>query len=114
MVHHDKPGEICDQHLRITRISRSLVIASCGRSGRIDLQMKWPSWFKPSSHRKPAAPVSLTQCPRGGAEMFRVDKSTMSGRDMRTYRCDHCQEEHIVDYGIATWKAMSDARQSND
>jgi hypothetical protein len=46
--------------------------------------------------------------------MFRVDKSTMSGRDMRTYRCDHCQEEHIVDYGIATWKAMSDARQSDD
>jgi hypothetical protein len=43
----------------------------------------------------------------GGAEMFMVDKSTMSGRDMRTYRCDHCQEEHIVDYGIALWKAMS-------
>ena len=81
---------------------------------RIDFEMKWPSWFKPSSRRKPAAPVSLTQCPRCGAEMFRVDKSTMSGRDMRTYRCDHCQEEHIVDYGIATWKAMSDARQSND
>ena len=73
---------------------------------RIDFEMKWPSWFKPSSRRKPAAPVSLTQCPRCGAEMFMVDKS-MSGRDMRTYRCDHCQEEHIVDYGIALWKAMS-------
>ena len=42
--------------------------------------------------------------------MIRVEKFTMSGRDMRTYRCDHCQEEHIVDYGIALWKAMSDAQ----
>jgi predicted Zn finger-like uncharacterized protein len=76
--------------------------------------MKWPSWFKFSSRGKPAPPVSLTQCPRCGTEMFMVDKSTMSGRDMRTYRCDHCQEEHIVDYGIALWKAMSDARQSDE
>jgi hypothetical protein len=45
--------------------------------------------------------------------MFMVDKSTMSGRDMRTYRCDHCQEEHIVDYRMALWKALSDARQSD-
>jgi ribosomal protein L37AE/L43A len=41
-------------------------------------------------------------------EMIRVEKTTMSGRDMRTYRCDHCKEEHIVDYGMALWKAMSD------
>jgi CRISPR/Cas system type I-B associated protein Csh2 (Cas7 group RAMP superfamily) len=44
--------------------------------------------------------------------MIRVEKSTMSGRDMRTYRCDDCQEEHIVDYGIALWKAMSDAQEA--
>ena len=69
--------------------------------------MKWPSWFKPSYRRKPAA---LTQCPKFAKEMIRVEKFTMSGRDMRTYRCDHCQEEHIVDYGIALWKAMSDAQ----
>ena len=49
-----------------------------------------------------------------GAEMFIVDKCTMSGRDMRIYRCDHCQEEHVVDYGMALWQAMSDARQSDD
>jgi len=71
--------------------------------------MKWPSWFKLRSRRKPAPP-SLTQCPRCGAEMFMMDKSTMSGRDMRT--CDHCPEEHIVDYGVALWKAMSG--QSDD
>ena len=69
--------------------------------------MKGPSWFKPSYRRKPA---SLTQCPKCAKEMIRVEKFTMSGRDMRTYRCDHCQEEHIVDYGIALWKAMSDAQ----
>ena len=45
--------------------------------------------------------------------MRMVDKSTMSGDDMRTYRCDPCQKEHIVNFGIATWKAMSDARQSD-
>jgi hypothetical protein len=38
----------------------------------------------------------------------------MSGDDMRTYRCDRCQKEHIVDFGIATWKAMSDARESGE
>jgi regulator of protease activity HflC (stomatin/prohibitin superfamily) len=43
-------------------------------------------------------------------EMIRVEKFTMSGREMRTYRCDQCQEEHIVDYGIALWKAMSDSQ----
>jgi predicted SprT family Zn-dependent metalloprotease len=74
--------------------------------------MKWPSWFKLSHRGKPAPTASLTQCRKCGKEMIRVEKFTMSGRDMRTYRCDHCQEEHIVDYGIALWKAMSDA-QSN-
>jgi len=46
--------------------------------------------------------------------MNMVDKSTMSGRDLRTYRCDRCREEHIVDYGIALWQAMSDARKSEE
>src|ERR1700732_2361477 len=51
-------------------------------------------------------------CPKCGKEMIRVEKSTMSGRDMRTYRCDDCQEEHIVDYGIALWQALSDGREA--
>lgn len=71
--------------------------------------MKWPAWLR----RKQASRASLTTCPKCGQEMRMVDKSTMSGDDMRTYRCDRCQEEHIVDFGIATWKAMSDARQSD-
>jgi hypothetical protein len=46
--------------------------------------------------------------------MDMIDKSTMSGDDMRTYRCEHCREEHIVNYGVALWKALSDARNSDD
>ena len=33
MVRHDKLGEICDQHLRMTRISRSLVIGPATNLG---------------------------------------------------------------------------------
>jgi len=76
--------------------------------------MKWPFSFTLINRRKPAAAPSLTQCPKCGAEMHMVDKSTMSGRDMRTYRCDRCQDEHIVDYGIALWQALSDARESSE
>ncbi len=52
------------------------------------------------------------KCEKCGKEMRMEDKDTSSGRDMRTYRCDHCQEEHIVDNGIALWKILSDARES--
>ena len=54
-------------------------------------------------------PASLTQCPKCGQEMIMVEKFTMTGQDMRTYRCDHCREEHIVDFGTALWKRLSDA-----
>jgi hypothetical protein len=46
--------------------------------------------------------------------MDMIDKSTMSGDDMRTYRCEHCQDEHIVNYGVALWKVLSDANKSDD
>jgi hypothetical protein len=79
--------------------------------------MKWPSWLTLNDRRKPppqASPPSLTQCPKCGTEMIRVEKCTMSGRDMRTYRCDHCGEEHIVDFGIALWKVMADANKPEE
>lgn len=74
--------------------------------------MKLPSWITLRYLRTPAAKKSLTLCPTCGKEMRLVDRSSMSGDDMRTYRCDRCQNEHIVDFGIATWKAMSDLRDS--
>jgi hypothetical protein len=46
--------------------------------------------------------------------MDMIDKSTMSGDDMRTYRCGHCQEEHIVNYGVALWKVLSDANNRDN
>ncbi len=75
--------------------------------------MKWPSWFKLSYHRKPIAAASLTQCPKCGKEMILVDKTTFTGDDMRTYRCDHCRQEHVVNFGTALWKVLSDARESD-
>ncbi len=43
--------------------------------------------------------------------MVFVEKYTMGGDDLRTYRCDRCGKEHIVDFGVAAWKAMSDANR---
>jgi len=76
--------------------------------------MRLPSWIKRLYSRKPARLPSLTDCPKCGREMDMIDKSTMSGDDMRTYRCEHCREEHIVNYGIALWQALSDANKSDD
>ena len=76
--------------------------------------MKWPSWFKLIYRSKPVAGASLTTCPKCGKEMILVDKTTFTGNDMRTYRCDHCQKEHIVDFGTALWKVLSDARESDN
>ena len=75
--------------------------------------MKWLSWLKRGRHRDPAAPASPTDCPECGNTMIFVEKYTMMGEDMRTYRCDHCKTEHIVDFGIALWKLMSDANKSD-
>lgn len=41
--------------------------------------------------------------------MIFVEKFTMMGDDRRTYRCDRCRKEHIIDFGTAMWKLMSDA-----
>jgi len=81
--------------------------------------MKWPSWLTPKSRRQPSPPPlppepSLTACPDCGREMDRIDKSTMSGYDMRTYRCEPCGKEHVVNFGPALWKILSDAREAEE
>jgi predicted RNA-binding Zn-ribbon protein involved in translation (DUF1610 family) len=80
--------------------------------------MKWPSWLTPKSRRQAPLPApqepSLTACPDCGREMDRIEKSTMSGYDMRTYRCEHCGKEHIVNFGPALWKILSDAREAEE
>jgi transposase-like protein len=76
--------------------------------------MKWPFSFSAIFSRKPAGPLSPTQCPQCGREMVFVEKFTMTGDDLRTFRCEHCQQEHIVNFGTAMWKLLSDANKSAD
>jgi predicted RNA-binding Zn-ribbon protein involved in translation (DUF1610 family) len=71
--------------------------------------MKWPAWLTVKYLHTPAAKAHLTKCPKCGQEMRMVDRSSMGGDDMRSYRCDRCQEEHILDFGTAAWKRLSGA-----
>jgi hypothetical protein len=75
--------------------------------------MAWPLWLKFRFRGKSASSASLTQCPTCGDEMLLIEKTTFTGDDMRTYRCPRCDREHIVNFGIATWKVLSDARGSD-
>jgi transposase-like protein len=80
--------------------------------------MKWPAWFtrKQPDRAAVTSPMEFpdpTKCPDCGQEMDFVEKNTMSGRDLRTYRCDHCRKEHDVDLGVAMWKRMSNANKSD-
>ena len=70
--------------------------------------MKWPSWLKLGRSRRPPSP---TACPSCGREMIFVEKYTMMGDDLRTYRCARCGTEHILDFGTAMWKLLSDANK---
>jgi transposase-like protein len=56
-------------------------------------------------------PPSLTDCPACGREMVLVERTSFTGDDMRSYRCEHCRREHIVNFGPALWKVLSDARE---
>ena len=75
--------------------------------------MKWPFSFNVIFRRKPT-PSPLTQCPVCGREMRLVERTTMTGDDMRTYRCGHCRQEHIVNFGTALWKVLSDAKERDE
>lgn len=72
--------------------------------------MEWANWLKLVRIRKPPPP-SPTACPACGEEMVYVEKYTMMGDDLRTYRCHRCQTEHTIDFGPAMWKLMSDANK---
>ncbi len=61
----------------------------------------------------PKSEPSPTDCPKSGKAMRLVERSSMSGDDMRTYRCDDCAKEHIMNFGTALWKILSDANKGD-
>jgi transposase-like protein len=73
--------------------------------------MKWLNLRRKPTPEAPQA--SFTACPRCGKEMRYVEKYTMGGEDLRTYRCDPCQEEFTLNFGTAMWKLMSDANKTD-
>ena len=70
--------------------------------------MKLPSWIsiRPLKHY---AGDDRIKCPDCRSEMVFVERFTMMGDDRRTYRCEKCRKEHIIDFGTAEWKKLSDA-----
>jgi transposase-like protein len=70
--------------------------------------------MQPPPLNDPGSQPLLSDCPTCGKEMRLVERSSMSGDDMRTYRCDDCQKEHIVNFGTALWKILSDARKREE
>lgn len=71
--------------------------------------MRWRIWLRKLRRREP----SLTECPDCGREMRLVERTTMTGNDMRTYSCDACRKEHIINFGEALWTLLSDARDKS-
>ena len=76
-------------------------------------QVKWSRWSKLMHRRNPAVGASLTVFPTCGEETLLVDKTTMTGRDMRTRRGERCGKEHVVNFGPAPWQVLHDARESD-
>lgn len=52
------------------------------------------------------------KCDACGQPLEFREKYTGDGRDIRTYQCKGCGKIVDIDVGIATWKALSDARES--
>lgn len=73
--------------------------------------MKLPAWIsiRPLRHYKGDP---RTRCPDCGKEMAFVERFTMFGDDQRTYRCEKCGSEHIINFGVAEWKRLSDLGSS--
>ena len=76
--------------------------------------MDWRSWLARLRRRKLPEDLALDQCPQCGREMMLVEKTTFTGNDMRTYRCERCRKEYVVDFGMATWQALHNAQFPED
>ncbi|HMK79692.1 MAG TPA: hypothetical protein VK438_08585 [Xanthobacteraceae bacterium] len=72
--------------------------------------MKLPSWISIRPLRDYKGDDRI-KCPDCRWEMVLVERFTMSGDDRRSYRCEACGKEHIIDLGVAQWKQLSDANK---
>jgi len=70
--------------------------------------------MKPPPLNDPGSQPLLSDCPKCGKAVRLVERSSMSGDDMQTYRCEDCQGEHIMNFGTALWKILSDARKGEE
>lgn len=61
-----------------------------------------------AGYRRPRCRARALRCPRCAGPMFESDKSTQTGREMRTFSCGLCGEMVDVDVGNALWAAMSE------
>ncbi|HML09946.1 MAG TPA: hypothetical protein VK432_03735 [Stellaceae bacterium] len=76
--------------------------------------MDWPASLRRLFRRKPPTDLALDQCPQCGREMELVERTTFTGDDMRTYFCARCAREYVVDFGMATWQALHNARHPDN
>ena len=56
----------------------------------------------------------LPVCPRCSGPMRQAEKDTFSGRVMRTYRCEPCGLEEVVDEGKALWAILHDENEASE
>ncbi len=54
--------------------------------------------------------MSHDVCPKCGADVYRT-KDTFSGEIWVDFSCTNCNWSAEENWGVATWKAMSDARE---
>ena len=55
--------------------------------------------------------MSDVTCPECSVEMYQIEKTTFTGREIREYQCPRCQRTLIIDCGVALWKILSDANR---
>jgi len=77
---------------------------------------RWLDRFAFAGRKTPAPrqEPDITACPACGREMLQIEKFTMTGDDMWTYRCENCGQEKIVNFGPALWKVLHDANMAAD
>jgi rubredoxin len=51
------------------------------------------------------------RCPQCQGETREIEKTTVTGRELREWQCKACGWTHVFDCGEALWKILSDANK---